>query len=741
MALVDRRLVGLRYDLQGRLVKHRSVIIVLPLIVALILSYLLTPVIQRWMGDYFNPERFTALRGLLATLGGALVGATAIGFSVVMIAVQLNFARMPHGLFRRLSSDAKLLGAFAGTFFLAIGVSALSIVPDAGWAAMALIGTVWGTVLILILFLYGYRRALYLINPLVQLRLLIEEAQQDLRRWARRAERLAVPLLQNSLNEKGEVGDVKYDRPRLAFLRANPQWTVTARRAVGHCVSFARRYAEQDDFAVSGRALEAVIVINASYVHEKGRTFFQSNPIVDVPEASDVLINDTLEHLRRLVRASIGRADEEATRQVLTTIAALVRVYLTIEYANPGLETKEHAQLAAGYLVAAVEGVLPRDMPDLAMEGIRLVGTSAREILVSGHPNEIATLVEKIATFAVAGVFKPDYRVLTLVGMEQMARLTLDLLRTRTVPIEFAADNIRSSVELVVGMFLETPDTPLASNHSSYLAPYYSLTKTKTLSDDLTELCNALIAADTKDENARAVLRNCSKWSEELYRTQKKLLLLSIEKKSHFTFDVLHWIQHVTKLLVAISHAAAADNYTREKLEENAINLISVIFGIPEDEESIRFVESFSMPALIFEMALDAISFESRLVVDRARDLLIQWAFKAGRYNTGWGTLGRSMAALVALAVLKEEFDIAAWLKAEIPKRLKRVALEQEVLDRAARDLRRKAVSIRGREFEPDPINHVISQLEATKVRQLLMEVADILSPSTAAEDVSSDYF
>ena len=73
---------------------------------------------------YFNPERFTLLRNLLATTGGALVGATAIGFSVVMIAVQLNFARMPHGLFRKLSSDIRLLGTFAATFLLAIGVSA-----------------------------------------------------------------------------------------------------------------------------------------------------------------------------------------------------------------------------------------------------------------------------------------------------------------------------------------------------------------------------------------------------------------------------------------------------------------------------------------------------------------------------------------------------------------------------------------------------------------------------------------
>jgi hypothetical protein len=230
----------------------------------------------------------------------------------------------------------------------------------------------------LILFLYGYWRALYLINPAVQLGLLVEDAQNDLRRWARRAERMA-PLLDLPVEDGNDDSGSKHDLPRLAFYRANPIWTARARRAVAHAVSFARRYAEQDDFAVSGVALNSVVVINTSYIAAKGKTFFASNPFFDIPEASDAFINDTLEHLRRLAHASTGRRDEEATRQVLATMAALVQVYLGIDYANH--DTKEHAQLAAGYLTGAVEGVAPRNAPDLLMEGVRLVGASARLFL------------------------------------------------------------------------------------------------------------------------------------------------------------------------------------------------------------------------------------------------------------------------------------------------------------------------------------------------------------------------
>jgi hypothetical protein len=351
-------------------------------------------------------------------------------------------------------------------------------------------------------------------------------------------------------------------------------------------------------------------------------------------------------------------------------------------------------------------------------------------------------LAEKIAAFSIAGVVKPADRALILTGMEQLAQLTFDLLRTQPHDIGFAAKQLRDSVELVVQMFLSVSDTPLANVHSSYLSPYYSLTKTQTLGDRLTELCNALIGAKQDDKIAKGVIRNIQTWSEELYRTEKTLLLLAVEKKSHFTFDSLHWIAHVTKLLVALARAPIVDDHARGALEKNASWLISVISWIPEDKETTGFVESFSMIELLFEAALDALERECSLVLNSARDLLIGWAFKAGRHETGWGTLGQAMIALVTLALWKENLELIPWLKAETTKRLSGVdAPEQELRDRAARELRQQAASLRHREFEMNRVRHAMNQIEPAKVRTLLTEIADILSPSTAAEPVSPDFF
>ncbi|WP_145927619.1 DUF2254 domain-containing protein [Bradyrhizobium neotropicale] len=741
LALADRRLIMIHYGVRYRLARWGSAAIVAALIASILASFFFSQALQPALESYFNSERFPLLRNLLATTGGALIGATAIGFSVVMIAVQLNFARMPHGFFRKLSADFRLLGAFAATFVLAIGVSGLSLIPDASWSAIAVAGAIWSTLLILVLFLYGYRRALDLINPIVQLRFIAIGAQNDLRSWARRSERLA-PLL--NLRARGdEPGEdrPKYDLSRVAFFKANPLWTSEARRAVAHATSFARRYAEQGDYEVSSRALEVVVLINACYVDAKGRTFLASNPIFDASYASDGFINETLEHLRRLAHVSTTRGDEDAIRQVFTTIATLVQTYMTIDYSERFTTTKEHSLLAAGYLTGAVEGALPRNLPDVVMEGIRLTGASARRFLAVGRPNDITSLVDKISAFSIAGVVESDYRPLTLTGMEQLAQLTFDLVRTQAHDIRFAAKHLRESVEFVAQTFLSIPDTPLTSVHSTFLAPYYSLTKTQTLADRLTGLSNAVITAKKDDEIAKDVIRNIQLWSAELYRTEKTLLLLSIEKKSHFTFDVLHWIAHITKLLIAIARTPACNDNTRADLDKNASWLISVVSWIPEEIEATRFVENFSITELLFEVALDAAERESGVVLKSTRDLLMQWAFKAGRHETGWGTLGKAMLALVTLVLCKEDLQLVTWLKVEVASKLNQAAVKAEIRDTAARELRGEAASLRPREFEMDSVRIALNKIDRSKARNLLTEIADILSPGTSAEPVSPEFF
>jgi hypothetical protein len=279
-------------------------------------------------------------------------------------------------------------------------------------------------------------------------------------------------------------------------------------------------------------------------------------------------------------------------------------------------------------------------------------------------------------------------------------------------------------------MFLNVPDAPLTNTHSTFLAPYYSSSKTQTLGDWLTDLVNTLINADPDNEDACSIIRNIEMWAEDLPQTEKKLLLLAIEKKSHFTFDLLRWITHVTKLLNAVADAPAAADHTTYELEKHAIRLLSVLSWVPNDRETVRFVENLGFTEILFDAGLNATSHHSYELAATARRLLISWAVKGGRHGANQAILERSLLALATLVLWKEELGLVPWLKTELAKRLSSPeAPDRETRDSAAQELRQRAAKIRRREFEWSSINRAMVEIDAAKLRPLLNEIADLLSP------------
>jgi hypothetical protein len=148
------------------------------------------PAYQKRLSDYFgDPAKFSELKNFMLAIGAALIGATAIASSFVLFATQTNVERTPHGLFRRLGSDARLLLSFATAFTMAFAIAAGALAPDKNWAAGLIVGVVEGAVGTLLLFAYAYARALKLINPFEQLGIVFADARKEMRAWARRADR------------------------------------------------------------------------------------------------------------------------------------------------------------------------------------------------------------------------------------------------------------------------------------------------------------------------------------------------------------------------------------------------------------------------------------------------------------------------------------------------------------------------------------------------------------------------
>lgn len=689
-----------------------------------------SPYLQTMFESSYTTEgSIEGLRGLILGTGSALIGAAAIVSSLVLFAMQVNIERMPHGLFRRLSADFKLLGAFAWSFVLAIGIATLSIFVDQARVAYIVLAASWAIVLTLISFLYAYRRALVLINPMRQLEILVHDTRKELRAWARRAQR-ATPLLESEEGESATLLPLtsSHDLSRTTFFQINNRWADGAKESIQHAMSFARRYAEQGDYEVSGAALHAVVRINAAYIKSKGKTFYASNPFIENPLSIDSFINDTLELLRQNAQSGIVRRDEQQIEQTLRTMAALVPVYLTIDYSD-STATKSHALLASGYLASAVQAVVSHDMADVLLEGQRLMGRSAQHVLAHGNPNDIVSLSEKIALIACSGCAKEDYRPVTMEGMAQLANLTFDLLRSKSHDIGFPVGKVRSDVAFVVKLFLNVPDSPLSNSHSTFLGPYYSVTSLQSLQARLVSLVNALANAEPDDEGAQLVARNIEHWADGMYQTEKELLLAAIKANSHFTFDMIHWITGVTKILLAVSNAPVCEDYIKVKLREHARWLIATLTWIPDDEETVVFVENFQMTETLFEAAFDARNRDCSDIAEEIGKALLSWTFKGGRHQTGRKILERGLCGLVALALMVDEAQVAN-LKVQINRHLSNdVTPPQEVRIRAARGLLERSANLHRPGHQRSRIDMALDRADYQKLRPLLEAIANLLSP------------
>lgn len=712
--------------------RHGVKLAILILSGGMLLSVSVMPWLQRVTGDYFNrSENLATLRTLLSGTGSALIGATAIAFSLVVFAMQINVERMPHGLFRNLSSDRRLLGAFLGTFVIALVIAASSLIPEGRWALPAILTALWGTILILVLFLCAYRRALQLINPVSQLNIMLNSVRRELHKWDRRAEKAAI-LMDDPLHSDtgGDKTDSTFNASRSAFFKINADWTKTADQSVQYAISYAKRYAEQGDYEVTQCAFECVMRVNAAYCAVRRGTFIGSNPFFSRQDVPDAFINTTLELLRQTMQSALSKGDERLAGHTLRGITSLYGVYLAIDY--PGRDRgKHHALLAAGYLGSAVESTMAHNMPDLMMEGIRLMGTASKTALDHTRPDEIVMIAEKIGTLSTVGVLNANHQPVTLTAFVQLADITYSLLLKGKQDIQYPVRQLRHIVSHAARRFLETPDRPFSSLHSSTLGPYFSATSVESLRGKLTPLVNALLDAAEDDSHAGDIIGNIETWADQISSQHKELLLLAVQKNSLFAFDAIAWAVGVPELLNALSRAPACSPHLQDALRKHAIGLVSTLTWLPDDRESVMFVETNFLTESLFEAAMAGVRLGCQAFYERCKDILMSWAIRGARHDAGMGILENAVAALVVLAIREGTPAAADVLKAQFRKMLTGDnAPTPEVRGRVAAHLVRRVSEARRYAGIPSSrIEHELALLEHGAASALIHEMAEILAP------------
>lgn len=371
-------------------VRHPSATTAASLLAAAATTWAMAALMQPWtVGFYSDRGNFDALKGLFLGLGCALVGATALVFTLILFAMQVNVGRMPTPLFSRFANDKLLLAIFIATLTLSVGVATLSLSNLPNLSHWLIAASVWATAMTVAGFILAYKRAISLTNPASQMQNVVKASHANLRRWGE--------LADASVDQIGAAPEEgTFDPRRLAFFALNQGWDQEAKGLCEQIVSYGSRLSEVGDHESFRLMLRGVIAVHASYVRARGASFINSNPLFEVAEARDPFLLSTLEHLRLTATGAAKRGDEQTCMMCFQAHTDLFTVYAQIAYSGTG-DHKYHANLISGYLQSQVEAAARHRMPDVSMEGSRQIGSIAKRFIAQGLDSEGAESAKKLA--------------------------------------------------------------------------------------------------------------------------------------------------------------------------------------------------------------------------------------------------------------------------------------------------------------------------------------------------------
>lgn len=678
--------------------------------------------------SYLLDEKFIdTLRATALQLGASLLGATAIVASLVLFAMQVNVERLPHGLFRRLSADKRLLTSFAVSFVASILVACLPLITPIERTSWAIAVAILLTLAVLRLFLAAYRRSLKLINPVEQLRIVLADANAALNAWSNQAD-WAVAALPPPAAERtpNPLMDSTLDTRRAAFMLQNDWGGVVVRRSIDHCISVTARSALQGDYQVADSALAAIFNINTTYIQAKGKTFFAENGFMEMPLAVDSVIDHSLEQLKRQFRFAVGRRDEEHVNMLLKAYGALAILYSEIDYGRPEADPW-HAHLAIGYLKSDIRSTIPQNLPDSLMQGVRVLGRCATVLLNRGTANEIVSIVDELRPIAAAMTLREDHRPVAVTASEQLAEMTYQMINTGVWDPGYAFEEIGATVKMVATVAIDQPNSGFKSVPSYVLAPYVSYQETS-LCSRLSQLTNVLLDHPADDEKAKKCVANLHEWAKRTQPMAKDILILAIEKRSKFTFDILHWIGNVVEVLLASATAPVAHEHFGSELREQAGRWALALSSIPNDAESIDCASTWSATSVMFDIAGAARKWKSEEVFEATQRTLLRWALRPGRRENTWYDVEEAILATIAVA-LKSPIDSDG---VKFTARLQ-TALQSEQLP-AAELLESVATRIRlsSDDYDKDrrrmkKWDHILRSFDPAMRRDVLINVANLL--------------
>lgn len=563
-------------------------------------------------GSFEISKDSEGLRTFLSSTGGGLVGATALSFSIIMLAVQLNATTVPYAVLRKLSVDWRLILYFFLSLILAITVTATAWIIEAS-PAIAIGICVFSIIFSIAVYIFAFIRAIGLINPHEQIRIITRATIKHLRQSKKRADSLR-PLVPQ--NEK----DSDHDLQLLRILKENNHWIRAAIDAITILNLYATRAASRGDYDVVSRAFRSIAAINEEYILFKGRTFFNNNPFLENPFASDQLFNSTLELIRQVIDSGLRQLDEALLTKCFDILGQLTFVYAEIPYGNKSLRSADHASLAQAYLCIAVERCVDLKIADLIMCGLRWLGKTGGLLISKNCALEAITALEKIGEVGIAAAKQEGLRAVIPVATEQIGSavqcaILFDDANSRTFDA-LATTILQLSLITIAGR-----EEKLSLIHRMNLEPLFGLAPQGKILPLFQKIINH---ADTND--LRDAGKNIICFANSIREGLQKISLAAHGTGSSSTYLIDDFIEalsiillHLMKTDISLDQKARAETFVYSSVH----TLSKAVLSTGEKHDSENTIE------LLFGIALQSVISEENQLTKEILDSVVKVGQKA----------------------------------------------------------------------------------------------------------------
>jgi hypothetical protein len=597
---------------------------------------------------FFEREVFLQFKSILLGIGGSLIGATSIAFTFLIFSLQNNLDKLPHGLFRKAGVDSRLVFYYLTSVMLAISICFISLFPDYRYV-MVMISMLFLSVgTILIMFILAFKRTLLIVNPVFHIGSAFKSVIKNHKMWETAFKR------SEALIEINEVSST-HNYKKIQYLTLFPNWSKPTIDGIKHSILLARAFKAKGDLEVCEQALFNVLNINLDYIRTKEKTFFTVNLYIDNPLSSDSIINYTLEEVRQNINVGITTNDEQFVMQNVRLLHDLALAYYQIDYSTERAE-KCHSHLATRYITSAIEEqCIPNNLIEVTLESVKLLGNLALVELSKGDIENIRIISNKISTYSSAGAVNEKYRCITQIGIEQLSKLMFQVITSKNYDIKIISKMLTEDIAQVAKFYIKSPEIQFSNYKSQCLGAYFSGTSTSSFLQLLTNLCNHISAQDNDpDEDIKELISRVSQWASESYSDIKDLFVESLQNKSSFSCDLIHWLEHVVKCLLFLSQSIHTSDYDKGELLKSANWLSNIFTWVPNDDDAVRCAESYNLTDNLFSIVLEAHKLGIFQTVTELKSLLLSWGKKASVKGRGWQNLELAVSGYLVVDVLEK---------------------------------------------------------------------------------------